>query len=104
MKFKTLIIGLFVFAFTASAHAQHAPNTSRHQDTAHRIQSKKNADAISKRKAYNMKRKNRKVTVGKQLTTADRKRMKKENAVLNKKHNKASRKAFQYRKVETAKF
>lgn len=104
MKFKTLIIGLFVFAITATAHAQHAPNTSRHQDTAHRMQSKKNADAIAKRKAYNLEKRNRKVIVGKPLTSADRKRIKKENALLNKKHNKASRKTFQARKVETPTF
>ena len=104
MKFKMLIIGFFVFALTATAQAQHAPNTSRHLAADRTLQRQMNADAIAKRKVYNLEKRNRKVTVGKRITKADQKKMKKQNALLSKKHGKASRKTFKARKVETAKF
>ncbi len=105
MTVKKIIFSLFIFAFLASAaQAQHAPDISRHQETKHKVQKKKNADAISKRKAYNMSRKYRKATVGKRITKTEKKTMKRNHAKLMKKKGKACRKPFTARKVRTERF
>lgn len=95
MNIKAILLGLFVFAFAATAQAQTSPvNTKRQMLQKKRIAHGKKTRAISHREACKLHRQQRKITIGKRMAKADGKVSRIERKKIAKKQRKASRNIF----------